>query len=90
MMTWKSRGGRRSPDHYPLDLDASERFTRYGTGTAIHPFPPVIGSISGILGLFDSMVMRDAIARPVYGPGSTTLPVNYQWQITVPGLTKMG
>jgi hypothetical protein len=85
---FKPRSGAR--DGYPFDLDASLRYTRFGTGTAIHPFPPVIGMVSGILPLFDDWTMREAIARPAYGPGSTTVPLNLQWQATVPGLTKMG
>lgn len=88
MITFKPRSG--ASDHYPFDLDGSERFTRFSNVSATHPFPPIIGMISGIAPLFDSLVMRDAIARPAFGPGSTTIPVNLQWQVTVPGLTKMG
>ncbi len=88
MITFKPRSGAR--DAYPFDLDASERFTRFGTASAIHPFPQLIGMVSGILPLFDATIRREAIARPAYGPGATTTPINLQWQVTVPGLTKMG
>jgi hypothetical protein len=36
----------------------------------------------------DAMVWGMAYGRDPYGPIMSALPVNLQWQMTVPGLTK--
>jgi len=73
---------------YPLDLDGSERFTRFATGVGIFPRPPMIGSISGILPLMDDFFYASGYAPPGYGPSANPAPVNLQWQAMFPGLTK--
>jgi hypothetical protein len=88
MITFRPRNG--ASDGYQFDLDASERFTRFGGGSAVHPYPPIIGMLSGMLPLYDNVVRFEAFAKNPAGPGSTTYPLNFQWQVTIPGLTKMG
>lgn len=83
---WQPRSG--AVDHYPLDLDGSERFTRYVSGKRPTPYPNIIGAISAILPFFDATRLAAAIAKTPYGPGSYTYPINLQWQINVEGLQK--
>lgn len=89
----KSRAGAR--DRYPLDLDASERFTRLKTGIDYYPTHSnkddfaKLGAVSGIMPQFDGRVWGQMYGKDPFGPIVSALPVNLQWQITVPGLNKM-
>lgn len=89
----KSRAGK--VDAYPFDFDASERWTRPKTGADIFPQPnnfnsfAHLGSMPVTLPLQDAFVYGQAYGRDPYGPIVSALPVNLQWQITVPGLNKM-
>lgn len=74
----------------PYDLDAGERITRGATGVDTWPYPPIIGAISGFMPQQDMTIYRGMFKRLPTGPGVTTVPLNFAWQITVPGLTKMG
>lgn len=85
---WRPRS--RNSDSYPLDLDGSLRYTRMKSGNDYFPVPPQIGMVSGILQQMDMFVYRSAMGKIPYGPGTTQVPVNLQWQMTIPGLTKMG
>ncbi len=79
---------------YPMDLDGAERYARPKTG--IDYFPrvggdgtiPQIGMVSGFMRQMDVTVWEQMTGRVPTGPGSTTLPLNLQWQITPPGLIK--
>lgn len=91
-MGHKSRAGR--VDHYPYDLDASERFVRPRTGIDYWPYPwngdsfAQLGCVSGFLPQMDGRVWGQMYGRDPYGPIVSALPVNLQWQINVPGLHK--
>ncbi len=80
----------RRPGDYPYDLDGSLRYTRFKTGIDNFPYPSIIGAVSGFYPEQDFTVWRGMFGRMPFGPGTTTLPLNLQMQITVPGLTKMG
>lgn len=88
----KSRAGK--VDAYPFDYDASERFTRPKTGADRFPQPnnhnsmAQLGNMSPMLRLFDTSVLGMAYGRDPYGPIVSALPVNLQWQIVVPGMSK--
>lgn len=87
MTIWKPRGDR----NYPFDLDASERQQRFKTGEDIFPYPPLIGLVSGFLPLMDWRIWGQGYGKPGFGPTSETqpFPLNLQWQINIPGLSKM-
>lgn len=72
----------------PYDLDGGERITRPKTGIDVFPNVPMIGMVSGFLRQFDPFVWAQMYGKNPFGPGVGSVPVNLQWQITVPGLTK--
>lgn len=82
------------PNRYPFDLDGSERFCRFGAGIDYFPFVggdgtvPQIGAVDGLMRQFDVQVWNQMTGRVPTGPGSTTVPLNLQWQMTIPGLGK--
>jgi len=90
--SWFPRSG--AVDGYQYDLDGSLRYDRFKTG--IDKFPWVggdgtiafIGAVNGLLPQNDVLVWAQATGKMPSGPGSTTEPINLQWQITVPGLYK--
>jgi len=86
-MMWKPRSG--CADSYPLDLDGAERQVRFRTGVSPRPYPPIIGCVSGFLPQMNPAVWAGMYFKEPWGPGVTTVPVNLQWQITVPGLQKV-
>ena len=83
---WKPRHG----DGYPLDLDGAERITRFRQGVSPRPYPPLIGCVSGFMPQQDIRFWYSHIAKTPTGPNVTTVPVNLQWQMIIPGLTKTG
>lgn len=88
----KSRAGK--VDHYPYDLDASERVTRPKTGIDIFPQPnnynsfAKLGSMPVMYAQHDAWIWGQMWGKDPMGPLSSAMPVNLQWQITVPGLSK--
>ena len=84
----------KEPNNYPYDLDGSLRYSRFATG--IDYFPTVggdgtiaqIGMVSGFLRQFDATIWAQMTGKKPSGPGVTTVPLNLQWQATVPGLQK--
>lgn len=85
MGMWKPRRDK----SYPLDLDGSERQTRFKTGSDLFPYPPIIGCVSGFLPQMDWRVWAQGIGKNGYGPSFQAFPVNLQWQINIPGMSKM-
>jgi hypothetical protein len=91
-MGFKPRSGK--VDHYPFDLDGSERITRLATGTWVWNDPwngnnyAKLGSMSPLLPQMDAAVWGIAWGKDGYGPIQSALPLNLNWQITVPGLNK--
>jgi hypothetical protein len=85
--TWLPRAPR--PGEYALDLDGSERFSRFIDMRAPVVTPDLPGAVGGLLPLFDirSMVYA-AYAKAGFGPGTTQYPVNLQWQVNIEGLDK--
>ena len=83
---WKPRFG----DGYPLDLDGSERITRFRQGVSPRPYPPLVGCVSGFMPQQDIRFWNTHFGKSPSGPNVTSIPVNLQWQITVPGLSKTG
>lgn len=90
---WTPRSG--AHDAYPYDLDGALRFTRPRTGQDYYPTIggdgtiEQIGMVSGFMGQMDSVVYQPMFTGKIpFGPGIMSTPINLQWQITVPGLTK--
>lgn len=95
----KSRSG--AVDGYPYDLDASLRYTRFKTGIDRFPIQDngtvwtQLGrmnggeGVSGLLPQQDHLVWAQGYGRYPSGPIVSALPENLNWQITVPGLSKM-
>lgn len=79
---------RRDAHNYPLDLDGSLRYTR-PFGVDYFPYPTIIGSISGILREFDRFVWATGVAKTPYGPDVNRIPINYDYQVAIGGLTKV-
>lgn len=84
-MQWKPRGDK----SYPLDLDGSERQPRFKTGNDLWPYPSVIGCVSGLLPQMDWRIWGQAFGKNGFGPTFQPFPVNLQWQINIPGMSKM-
>lgn len=88
----KSRAGQ--VDHYPFDFDASLRYVTPKTGIDVFPTPwngdsfAQLGQVSGLMPQMDGRVWAQGWGRDPFGPIVSALPVNIQWQITVPGLNK--
>lgn len=91
---WVPRSG--AHDGYQYDLDGSLRYDRFATGVDFFPWVggdgtvAQIGAVSGLLPMADTYVWGQMIGKEPFGPGSTTFPLNLQYQITIPGLYKMG
>jgi len=77
---------------YPLDLNAALNYTRFAAYGEMHPYPSMIGSVSGILPLMDVLKISpvsdyawgnnvNSISNPQFMPG-------YQ-QILQPNLQKV-
>jgi len=81
-------------DNYPYDLDGSERITRQKTGQDVYFVPwngnnfQQLGCVSGLLPQLDSFVWGQAFGKIPSGPIVSALPVNLQWQINIPGMSK--
>lgn len=84
------------PGHYPIDLNGSDRFTRPKTGYDFWPAHDnadnfqQLGCVSGFMPEQDNMVWSWGYAKNDFGPmqGSISVPLNLQWQIIIPGLSK--
>jgi len=93
MTFWPVHGHNRQ-DRYPLDLDGAEKFTRPKTGFDYWPSHSnkdnfqKLGMVSGFCPEFDTRIWSGMFGHMPYGPIVSALPVNLQWQITVPGLNK--
>jgi hypothetical protein len=72
---------------YPLDLDGSLRFTRPYVIDP-YPYPTIIGMISGFMRETNQFIWQQP-ARTPYGPNVNNLPTYAEYQIAVPGLTKL-
>jgi hypothetical protein len=72
---------------YPLDLDGSLRFTRPYVIDP-YPYPPIIGMVQGFMRETNQFIWQQA-ARTPFGPNINTLPSYAEYQIAVPGLTKV-
>ena len=84
-MFWKPRNQNRN---YPLDVNGDVAHTRFAKSVGVYPTPPVIGCITGFMPLQDMFVLRSAYGKAPSGPNVTTSPLNLQWQMTIPELTK--
>jgi hypothetical protein len=79
---------------YPYDLDGSLSYARPKTGLDYFPWVggdgtiAQIGAVSGFMQQQDVRVWSQMTGKNPFGPGSTTMPLNLQWQMTPPGLIK--
>ena len=77
---------------YPLDLDGSLDFTRFATHQSVHPYPQMIGSLSGFMPLID-VVQLSPVSRAPWGAGvGQPQPADYTQyysQVTFPDLQKV-
>jgi len=81
---------------YPFDLDPSLRYTRR-TGDVDY-FPniggdgvhPKIFALQGLAHMWDGFLLSQAVGKTPYGPDINYIPINYAWQVIVPGLSKVG
>ncbi len=84
----------KEPDNYPTDLDGSLRYVRLATGIDYFPWiggdgtVAQIGAVNGFMRQLDVRVWSQMTGKVPSGPFSTTSPLNLQWQVTVPGLSK--
>lgn len=53
---------------YPLDLDASLRFTRPAHGYTLYPYPTIVGCISGLWPQQDHLVQSGRYGKQPSGP----------------------
>lgn len=68
--------GRGCGDNYPFDFDASLRHTRIPDAVTLHPHPPMIGMLSGLLPLFDQQFILPQSASSGWGPMVGVLEVD--------------
>lgn len=92
-MAFKPRSG--AHDHYPYDLDGALRFTRPKTGVDFWPAHDnadnyaKLGLVNGFMVEQDHMIWNAGYGKYPSGPIVSELPLNLNWQITIPGLSKM-
>lgn len=79
-------------ENYPLDLDASLKYTRFPDGVSIHPYPGMIGNLALLLGQYFPSGVTARNAPLGYGPGvqvmATQQAPNFS-QITFPQTPKL-
>src|SRR5579872_3309962 len=81
-------------DGYPLDLDGAERHTRFKTGIDFWPIQTnatdfaKLGQVNGFMPQQDQVVWAQGYGKEPSGPIVSILPINLQWQMTIPGLNK--
>ncbi len=78
-------------DNYPLDLDASLKYTRFPDGVSIHPYPPMIGNLALLLGQYMSAGLQARNAPLGYGAGVQVLATQQSpnfGQVTFPQTPK--
>jgi hypothetical protein len=73
--------------HYPLDLDASMKITRFETGGNYYPWPAMAGFIYEPVAEINNAWLLQAQGPTPFGPGVTSFPIEDQWRISPP-LTK--
>lgn len=81
---------RRDRNNYPLDLDGSDRHTRFKRQEHMNPYPPIIGCITGFMREQDAFILNASVGKIPFGPGMASVPVNLQWVAIIPGLSKQG
>jgi hypothetical protein len=101
-MTFWPVWGHNRQDKYPWDMDGAEKFTRpktgydyWGTHSNSDNYQQ-LGYVSGFMVEMDTRIWSSAFGHMPFGPSQgsmpqalgSPLPINLQWQITVPGLTK--
>lgn len=80
--------------NYPLHLDGSLKYTRFKTGYDFWPAHDnadnfaKLGCVDGFMPLQDALVWSQGYGQPAFGPIASELPLNLNWQITIPGLNK--
>jgi hypothetical protein len=88
----------RGQEGYPINLDAGEHFFRLHTGIDFPWFPPMIGAMQEFLPQVDMLIWQNMYRKAPVGPlfdwqpglaGLPTPVANTQYQLTVPGLTKV-
>ncbi len=70
--------------HYPYDLDASQRITRFQQGGNYYPYPYITHIFYQPVAEIMNAWLAQSQGRTPYGPGVTTWPINNQWQINLP------
>lgn len=65
---------------YPLDLDASEKVTRYSGLYDPYPNVPIIGNVSGILPLADARLINPVSGHAVTFSGVNMLQAQFPEQ----------
>lgn len=64
------------PHGYPVDLNASLDFSRNTPDKSIHPYPDMIGAVSGLCPLFDANVVLPQTASSGWGTAMSVLETN--------------
>lgn len=72
----------------PFDLDGAENITRFGQSPIPRPTPPTVGLVSGFMPMQDTIVYYGMLKRKPFGPNVNSVPINLQFQITVPEMFK--
>ena len=73
---------------YPLELDASQRYTRFETGGGYWPWPYLSGFFYQPVAETNNAWILQAQGRTPYGPNVTTVPINTQFTFNPPILSK--
>lgn len=85
-------------NRYPIYLDAGEHFFRLRTGWDYFPYPPRVGIMNAFMPQQDVLVWSNMYRKAPVGPlmtfqqGMAGMPIpvaNLQYQMAVPGLTKI-
>jgi hypothetical protein len=75
----------------PYDLDASERITRFGDYPSAErpfPYPYMVGAVSNMMPMLDTLSLSWAWGKTPSGPSVGT-PIPLAWQTTYPNLPKV-
>lgn len=74
---------------YPYDFHPAMRIMRLGDGPRNQPYPVMLGSVGINMPMLNAVNVAGGVGPKPSGPGVNVEPVNLQYQVAVPGLSKV-
>jgi hypothetical protein len=90
---FKNNGGAWEPginrNGYPYDYHPATRHMRLGDGARPFPWPWQFGAYGTSMPMVNSVAVSGGVAKKPSGPNVNIEPVNLQYQVAIPGLSKV-